>query len=962
MIKKPPVSIIVLLSFLISTFAAAGSHVEKNLLKNPGFQLALNSRPAGWVSVLGESKALSLDKNESLSFLKISHKNKQSTTYLYQSVVVEPNTNYILTYQIRMENIVAQTSGQGAKILISDENGNTLVSSESLYGTIPWREQIIAINSGNRNKLRVYIYLEEASGDIWFDNLSFGIPNDGNIIKNAQFELDLNGRPTGWISVAGESNAISFEKSDKNGNSLKINHKNKQSYTYIRQTVDVKPNSIYILTCRIKTENIVAESGGSRGARIFANDEKGSGMVASKPIYGTTPWQEYALEINTGTNRKLAVFMYLHKSSGTVWFDDLKLILKSTMDQTPPIEENVLGNANFKLDSNGRPTGWISVAGESNAISFEKSDKNGNSLKINHKNKQSYTYIRQTVDVKPNSIYILTCRIKTENIVAESGGSRGARIFANDEKGSGMVASKPIYGTTPWQEYALEINTGTNRKLAVFMYLHKSSGTVWFDDLKLILKDSTASLVEIKQPQKVTGIPLRLSSQITSKFYFSPENGLKNEYLLKVYSNFNIGDTARVRFSFYPIYESVGGGFEIPQKKRMLPRISYLTIRFTGPILPKTRPVTITAGEGILAYSPYIATINTSYSKRGQGIIVEGIKVGKIDLGGFFFWEPQKPYRDVGEGIRIRIANGPWKANAIMVSHLNGNPTMENGKIISLGHYNLIERDIELQFEYQFKNNVKLNVLRVEQQGKRSLTRVLAKETFLVIPYGKLKCEIAYRDFQPGFAPRYHRTTPLYNSYTYLGWNPVERYRNQRGYAATISGPFLGREMTLELDQYTLVSNNTYRRGVTLNLVGTNELKMVCKLDDKEKTLRYLSVQTKRKLTKKNWGSLNSIINFIYDSTGGNNDLLYKGLIKEFGVESKFNNGFLSGLSLYTGVQKAEGYYSFVRGQWVLLRNIKIDFSYRNLNIKERSDYWVDDYERLHFRDNYISLSSGIAF
>ena len=59
----------------------------------------------------------------------------------------------------------------------------------------------------------------------------------------------------------------------------------------------------------------------------------------------------------------------------------------------------------------------------------------------------------------------------------------------------------------------------------------------------------------------------------------------------------------------------------------------------------------------------------------------------------------------------------------------------------------------------------------------------MSQKIDLEIPIGRQHFALSYRDFQPGFAPRYRLKTP--RTYTevgevYTSWNPTDRYAKQK--------------------------------------------------------------------------------------------------------------------------------------------------------------------------------------
>ena len=800
-----------------------------------------------------------------------------------------------------------------------------------------------------------------------------------NLISNGDFQFHENGKPLSWSSVQAEPNSIILEGDDLTIGKLflKIKHQESNSYSYAQQRINVQSNSRYILSGRLKTSDVITHQGGS-GARILIADENGNGIAATAVFTGTVPWQDVRVEFETGNRKIITIFLYLHKASGIVWFSDLNLTcVTSVKDDILSVQrDNLLNNSGFEQHENGKPNGWSIKRDEPTAITLDNIEKTEGktSLKINHQEDKSYSYVQQRVNVQSNSTYTLTGKIKTINVLPQSSGG-GARILIADENGSGIAASPIFTGTIPWQAIKVEFETGNRKVITIYPYLHKASGTVWYDDLKLILKPQAFKEEKMSQPEKKEGVPLRFGGNIRTNVYYAPEASLKTQNYIGLFTTINVKDNSSATFYMYGLYETSGGGFETPHERIMNPWIDFLRINLTGSILPSIKPFTITIGQGEVNYSPYVATLNVvGYSDVGQGISFKDLRWNKADFSGFLLWESNKRYRDVGQGIRMRAANGPWKVESILVQHLNGNPTIKDGKIESLGIYNLMERDLQIQLERQFSNGARVNILKIEQHKTSGQDPIASiNKVDLKMPIKKYQWLLSYRDFDPGFAPRYRDktpknvSTPRYRSFDEklsLGeWNPVDQYKNQQGISTILSGPFLNKSARLELDHYILKTDpQNPRTNFEIELGGKTTFNLLGIYDYDQQPIRYLDLQMKRSIIKSSWGNLFGQMNFTYDKTGENNDLNFEGIIKQYGLGLSFEKGFLTGLSVNLGTQSAQERYWYAKGIWTMFTRIQVLFSYRFPNFNEDKDWWSDDLYRVHYRDNFISLKSTVYF
>lgn len=146
-------------------------------------------------------------------------------------------------------------------------------------------------------------------------------------IANGSFEsLDSSGLiPKGWeytsyLNDTSVSNAV-VVKDAARGNVVKLTNAELDD-AHFTQTISVQANTIYKLSCYIKTENV---SGGA-GANIALEDR----TCYSTPVLGTTDWTMVELVGKTGSGQsKLKIGCRLGNfsstSMGIAYFDDFKI-------------------------------------------------------------------------------------------------------------------------------------------------------------------------------------------------------------------------------------------------------------------------------------------------------------------------------------------------------------------------------------------------------------------------------------------------------------------------------------------------------------------------------------------------------------------------------------------------------------------------------------------------------------
>lgn len=166
-------------------------------------------------------------------------------------------------------------------------------------------------------------------------------------------------------------------------------------------TISVKPNTPYKVTCKVKTENVVNESGGkSGGAHICI----AGGTEKSIMLSGTQEWQELEFLFNSKDRTEVEISFrlggYEEKSKGTAWFSDFK------------VEEGAVNKSNkWKVGCFIFPkiNVDVSVNGNNQHVSLEMSNDDIQDLKTNmerfknsvqtmSRNKMSVDYDLYTID------------------------------------------------------------------------------------------------------------------------------------------------------------------------------------------------------------------------------------------------------------------------------------------------------------------------------------------------------------------------------------------------------------------------------------------------------------------------------------------------------------------------------------------------------------------------------------
>ena len=165
----------------------------------------------------------------------------------------------------------------------------------------------------------------------------------GNIIQNGSFiRTDSKGNPLNWSYYPVKRKksvriVLDNTNSKSGGQSICITNPDEKCYTRIDQlNVPCKPHTKYVASFWCKGQNIATSLRG--GARMFIGPDGklnrpiasfGPGLEQFKrsvPNPWTFGWTKYESPVfNSGKSTAFGVTLFLHKASGTVWFDNVEI-------------------------------------------------------------------------------------------------------------------------------------------------------------------------------------------------------------------------------------------------------------------------------------------------------------------------------------------------------------------------------------------------------------------------------------------------------------------------------------------------------------------------------------------------------------------------------------------------------------------------------------------------------------
>jgi hypothetical protein len=145
-----------------------------------------------------------------------------------------------------------------------------------------------------------------------------------NLLKNPGLEQGKGDKFTHWGTRLKTFEATGEGEFHGGKRAVKIVH-DVSDYNSIWQAVKVKPNTVYTASAWIRGENIVPDQGAGCG-RIFIGRPDGGTIRASAKVKGTFVWHKALVTFNSRNHTEIKYIVYLHKSTGTLYIDDLELV------------------------------------------------------------------------------------------------------------------------------------------------------------------------------------------------------------------------------------------------------------------------------------------------------------------------------------------------------------------------------------------------------------------------------------------------------------------------------------------------------------------------------------------------------------------------------------------------------------------------------------------------------------
>lgn len=672
-------------------------------------------------------------------------------------------------------------------------------------------------------------------------------------------------------------------------------------------------------------------------------------------------------------------------------------------------------NGGFELKPMGYPlVGWELLKGEIASVDLDRNVKRSGrqALSISHQT-YSHTLVGQEFEVRRNTRYIVTLWVKSENVVASSDKTAGS-CFIQDSSGSILATTPNISGTHDWEKISVFFSS-KSENVRICLDFNMATGKLWFDDI--VINEDTFG--RDKETALKSGFPVTVQANYFAKAIYTQELGIKTLDIIQLssasnprfdrfYLNYSLifAHQSDLPLNYYlwdgaPIINP-GTGFENTQPNRSwTPYMTTLRVGVKENFKFFSEPIAVEFGTLNVLWSPYIAY----FGGTQQGVGINNIKWNNFTVDGFWVWDPyvklpaqSTPYRTGGRGLQIQNTKDNLKTKLILVQHYDANLNPQLETVSTFGDYPKDEESLAFELGY-IGNGYRVNSTNIIQMkytwGEKSekVNAVYsATKTDFMIHLKNFKANFSYRNFVPGFAPRYRSYVPKYNhDRERLGqWNPITEFTNQKGFSTEITGSLLGKPIRFNFDHFLPHPSVDYRNNLALNLKGKTNFDMLFSYDQgKEEPIRYFEITANRQLLRQRFGTINGEVKFIQDNwyacpyarrdnfynaipMGPNHNLspsAKAGLnasIVDLSLQVKLVR-HLPGLNFTMGVQSASNrYHLYLNGELQLIKLLNIQFGYRTNDSGYGGDpaygYWYDEYFRRHYPGTFIHCRTNLSF
>ena len=447
-------------------------------------------------------------------------------------------------------------------------------------------------------------------------------------------------------------------------------------------------------------------------------------------------------------------------------------------------------------------------------------------------------------------------------------------------------------------------------------------------------------------------IPLKVSGQMQTAFWYSPKTEFKSRNYVYLTTTFKTTKCPGFNGVFAWKFQSSEQGFGVPFDQAIYPAISRSIIELMGPIYYNLPGYKITAGNATFNLSPYIAQNDYNNAVGLRGYTISNLTLGGINLDGFYGWHAAS-FDKVGYGLK-----GQKRINNFMITII-GTGTKEKR---SGSSWNYVDQALSWEIDIRRRSGP-INFMVAFNKKDENLSWI-KRLTFTGQTRNYWQYEMEFFDFDKEYDPTYRNKQPEYlksgfDPY-YYGVNPLDKYKDRLGGKIKSSGNIKNIPTRLEYKIYKLKSKEHHfsNRLILEQEYRLNNWNCKTALDFERgsMTTNKDEKRTKLSIAAENKSSLALTPKIqLSAGTSESSDLDLEMLL---GFTSKTYGWSLAG--------------GFVRNNNVLQKTflgnvssplgLTVSFRVSTPNVVENEDYYYDRDGKLVYRDNYLLIKHSLFF
>lgn len=425
-------------------------------------------------------------------------------------------------------------------------------------------------------------------------------------------------------------------------------------------------------------------------------------------------------------------------------------------------------------------------------------------------------------------------------------------------------------------------------------------------------------------------------------------------------------------------------------------------IAVKAPLLYNSKQdVTFVIGDQWPQYSRYAVWLDGySGNKYKKGFSISDLNVGPFNMQGFYIWDATGAIESIrpriGFGTRLRMGTGKNTFNFIYAGYRHRTDLgLDND---SRKRYGLPTEE-ETVFGFEIRRNplpqldingIWFETNSVERQWEAGAVGIIPKNevksvpslkrlTIQWTPFSKGKISFDYRDFEPGYRPRYADHRPQFHNDRYYGYNIIDLYAGQKGCEIGMTTKLQDLNVGTSFSQY----KDRDRMGepnVRKILANVNFIVLNYDIDAKAKEITsaegndfdiYATQKThalKIEANKSFKVNRNVVTpKAIYFREQRENNSSNTSLITQIGFQ--LGSGHFNGLGIAAGVERQQPRLlrPFIEGEFETPGGINISFratvhNYLEPPLSERWDDDFQDYRGFYPADNYFNANVNVRF